>query len=160
MAAVRLPEFLIGVVLGRMYLVRPEMRFRYRNAVSILAVVGILATLGAGLKPAPLTTGFLVPLFALFIYALASGPSLIADFLSSPLLVLLGNTSYAIYILQVPIMSATISMFGPYSLTFLAGFLALSGISIVAYLHFETPARKWIRQRWRNRKELQGAAAA
>ena len=75
-------------------------------------------------------------MFALFIYALASGPSMIADFLSSPLLVLLGNASYAIYILQVPIMSATISMFGPYSLTFLAGFLALSGISIVAYLHF------------------------
>jgi peptidoglycan/LPS O-acetylase OafA/YrhL len=156
----RLPEFFLGLVLGRMYLVRSDIRIRHRDAAAMLATAGIVTVVGFGPQLGIFVAPLLDPLFAVLIYALASGPGFVARCLSLPLLVLLGNASYAVYILQVPIMNAVNKIFGFYGLTFFAGLLALTGISTASYLYFETPARRWIRKRWVDRNEPLPAEAA
>ena len=142
----RLPEFLLGLLLGRLYLVRPQLRIERRDAVAALAL--LLITVVVGLGPSnPFTISLLEPPFALLIYALASGRGFLGAFLSLPILILLGDASYAIYILQVPVMKASFTIFGDYGATFLIGAAALIALSVVSYLHFETPARRWIRAR-------------
>jgi peptidoglycan/LPS O-acetylase OafA/YrhL len=154
----RMPEFLIGLILGRMYRVRPDLRIRHRNAASILAILAIWTVLGLG--PGLYTIPLLDVPFALIIYTLASGPGIVSDFLSRPSLVLLGNASYAVYILQVPVMKSAIQVFGSGWLGFWASLLVLTGVSIAVYLYIEAPARKWLRSRWAGRSEALRPATA
>jgi peptidoglycan/LPS O-acetylase OafA/YrhL len=155
----RLPEFVLGMVLARMFLARPELRIEHRDTLSILAFMGILTVLAFRPGQGILTPVLLTPLFALLIYALASGPGILSGFLSLPFLVLLGEASYALYILQVPIMDAVFRMVGNNGRTFLLAIVTLTAFSIASYLYFETPVRRWIRNRWAGRKEPSPAAA-
>lgn len=155
----RLPEFILGLVLARMFLARPELRIKHRDTVSILAFLGILTVLALRPGEGVFTQALLIPLFALLIYALASGPGILSGFLSLPFLVLLGEASYALYILQVPIMDAVFRVLGNNGRTFLLGIFTLTGCPIASYLYFETPVRRWIRNRWAGRKEPSAATA-
>lgn len=99
----RLPEFLLGVAVG-LKLLRDEQRGGLRgNAPRLyLALLTSLAVLcfaqGAWLSLVA------VP-FAVIIYELAAGKSLLATVLSTRLMVLLGSASYAVYLLQFPVRS-------------------------------------------------------
>jgi peptidoglycan/LPS O-acetylase OafA/YrhL len=155
----RLPEFLIGLVLGKMFLVRPEAGIRQRDAVSILTIIGIFTTLSFPL-PGAIAQALLAPLFALLIFTLASGPGIASDLLSLPALVLLGSASYSMYILQVPVMTACERWLGRSALTFCIGLLVLTGVSIVTSLYFEAPARRWLRGKWTDRRQPLVSAAA
>lgn len=156
----RLPEFAVGLVLARMFLERPELRIKYCDRFSIFALAGILTVLGFSPREGIFTVALLIPLFALLIYALASGPGMLSGFLSLPFLVLLGEASYALYILQVPIMKAVFRVLGNNGRTFLLAIVILTGSSIASYQYFETPVRKWIRNRWADQKEALPAAVA
>lgn len=101
----RLPEFLMGVVLGRLFLQEGTARGR---TGALLAPVAALLTVGAFASsawlPFPLLhNALLAPVYALLVYGLARGGGALGWLLSRPLLVRLGEASYALYILHHPV---------------------------------------------------------
>jgi peptidoglycan/LPS O-acetylase OafA/YrhL len=165
---VRLPEFLMGVALGRLFLARmsatPGGRMASITATGRLSVVALVGSVGAlsyvptllgpgsALPYLLLHNGLVDPLFALLIYSLASGEGPLAAFLSVRAVVLLGEASYALYILHIPLwdwMTYTLSR-----LHMAPGFVALSllhlglavGLSILTLRVVEQPARRALRR--------------
>jgi len=99
----RLPEFCAGIVLAKIYFtLKPQRHGPWLYATGGLASVLILSQ--AGRIPYPLVhNGLLLPLYALLIIGLAVGGGWPARWLSHPVLLLLGNASYAMYILHAPL---------------------------------------------------------
>jgi peptidoglycan/LPS O-acetylase OafA/YrhL len=113
----RLPEFLLGVVVGHALRVTPA---RARSAALdtrrelglLAALLACCTALGAGLSSrlsgigladrVVIQSGLLGPLFALLIWQLARGDGALRRALASPVLLALGEASYALYILQEP----------------------------------------------------------
>src|SRR5207237_536668 len=79
---------------------------RHGGALAAGAMAGIAAALIAGPSiPYPLLhNGLLVPLFAALVFGLAQGGGVLGRALASRPLVALGDASYALYILQFPLM--------------------------------------------------------
>ncbi len=104
----RLPEFLIGICLGY-WLSRSRPALSPSRATGLeLTALALLISGWVALGAHPqsktwLDSGLLSPLFALLIVALALGSGLMARLLSIHPFQLLGNASYAIYILQEPV---------------------------------------------------------
>jgi peptidoglycan/LPS O-acetylase OafA/YrhL len=143
----RLPEFLIGILLGRFY----DLGYIPKLSSSLLsyaASLGILAVFAfCPFIPHPLlANGLMAPLFALLIYSLAQGEGLLANLLSRPWLVLLGEVSYGIYILQIPV-ALVLRMPPPYhALVDLAIYLiVLISVSILSWKFIESPLRTRLR---------------
>jgi peptidoglycan/LPS O-acetylase OafA/YrhL len=157
----RLPEFLIGVSLGWIFVSGFRLSSRLASGLSIaaLSVLLIVAALSS-LVPRPLfSNGLLAPLLGLLIFSLAHQSGLLAKFLSHPLLKLLGDASYAIYVLQFPVASllgirpenCTFAKFGIY-------LIALMIASVLTFFFIEQPLRvrikDWLRRRgFSQRKE-------
>jgi peptidoglycan/LPS O-acetylase OafA/YrhL len=96
----------------------------------------------------------LLPLFGLLVYGLAGGRGLVARSLAVPFIVLLGDASYALYILHGPVHA----WLGAADRAFGSGFHASSwwlpmyatvtiGFSLATYRMIEVPARDFLR-RW------------
>ncbi len=158
---VRLPEFLMGVALGRLFADRVRHQgattTRYASPAiwSLIALGSIVVTLSwAHVLPTDLiSTGLFAPLFALLIYALAFSKGPLAALLSTPAMVLLGEASYALYILHYPIWDwmnrvlsghrtihmGTLSVFTVYV-------VIVIGTSILSLRLIEQPARRAIRR--------------
>jgi len=104
----RLPEFVMGAALGRLFLER-RVTSRPRNllnphVLAPLAAAAIVMTLCLDIVPDVFyKIVALDPLFALLVYSLAFGVGPLASLLSLPQMVLLGEASYAVYILHWPI---------------------------------------------------------
>lgn len=144
----RLPEFLLGVVLGLVFLRAPHRPTR-RWAVwlSIAVMVSIHATI----------RGQWVSLImlpdALLVYELAHEGGVINHFLSRKTMMLLGGAAYSMYLLQFPMRRAMewifahflprLSNIGPPLITP----LLLVGVAVVVHLRFEEPVRRELR-RW------------
>jgi peptidoglycan/LPS O-acetylase OafA/YrhL len=150
----RLPEFLTGMVLGRLHVTRPRPGAGNAALLSALALIGILAVTALAHLSYSSVVLALDPLFALLIYGLASGGGRLQEFLSLPVLVLLGESSYAIYILQVPIMHVVYHLFGNNGRSMIAGVFLLTVASVCTFSFFETPVRKWLRKKWSAPKTL------
>jgi peptidoglycan/LPS O-acetylase OafA/YrhL len=106
--AVRFPEFVIGIVFAKGYLeLRASRIYRERAALCSLLSVAAIAVILA-LSPAipyPIFhNGLLAPLFALLIVSLAAGRGPLAALLATRPLVALGDASYSLYVLQVPLL--------------------------------------------------------
>ncbi len=95
------------------------------------------------------TNGLIAPLFLLLIILLALNTGKISAFLQHPWLVLLGEASFSLYILQKPLhglyeklMPAAIE---PSSALHFYGFIiVLTGSALFSYWFFETPLRRFI----------------
>jgi peptidoglycan/LPS O-acetylase OafA/YrhL len=163
----RLPEFLIGVVAGRLFLERERMSpagsHRGWAACLALAVVGIVTAVAietTGVWHVLWHNGFLAPLFALLIFALAQGDAVVTRLPGCRALTRLGDASYGIYILQTPIHSlcmAAVTLLlggstaarhaGVDSPAFVAAYaLVLIGVALVSLRWYEAPARAAIRR--------------
>ncbi len=153
----RLPEFLLGVVLGHLYLSDLSVgRTRPGPAIIWLATAGILVGLELSNRlPYPIVhNALLAPLFALLILGLAHGGGLIASILSRPLLVLLGEASYALYILHLNSWPWAMRFIGfakpgAVSIPWAAFTLYLAimlPVTVFVFFYIETPARKWLRR--------------
>ncbi len=160
-----LPEFLIGVVTGLVYL-----RVRERDARATLPptsarrirLLAGAATLAAGAALA-LTSwlpfllvrdGVLAPVWALAIYALALRDGVIAQVLASRPLVRLGEASYALYLIHSPLdgyLRKLTALVPGYRLTSgwdLGVYLFVAIVLSLAILRWvEEPARRAIRRR-------------
>lgn len=94
----RLPEFLIGMILGNAFVVYGS--FSRKMFLTFACAAGSILLLS--LPIGPWVSLVFIP-FAILIYCLASSQNLFTAILSSPLVVLLGAASYSIYLLQVPV---------------------------------------------------------
>ncbi|MFO0946244.1 MAG: acyltransferase family protein [Planctomycetota bacterium] len=151
----RLPEFIAGIALGKLYLrntPRDLSASHFRGALlSTIGIVGvtIMCVTSESFSFLKLHNGLLTPFFDMTIYGLARGGGPIAAFLRHPRMVLLGDASYALYIfhyavityLMVIIAIARGRILGPMGFLFVCVGIALV-ISVLIYLHYEIPARK------------------
>lgn len=147
----RLPEFLLGALLGRLFL-EDQAQGRRRNGPFLAGLAAMLILIALALSdalPYPLLhNGLLAPLFALLIFGVAHARGGGRSLLSSAPLVLLGNASYGVYILQRPVRGWSQIVFGTTETTVAMAavyVVALVAISIVAYWLIETPARRYLR---------------
>lgn len=150
----RLPEFVVGMILGLLFL-RPRKR-RRSSMWTYASLIGILAVL---LGCRDRWVSLVVIPYAVLIYDLAATNSKVARLLGSNTCVLLGAASYAIYLLQVPVRSwVHLALTGNWNLNVnhsgmdsLLSPPVLIGMSILAFRFWEEPARKWLRN-WFKRK--------
>ena len=138
----RLPEFLVGVALGLLFL-RSGQRSRHSYLFYLAAasaVVVLSLPIGSWVSIVMIPTAFML-------YELAFSDGFPARLFSSGPLVLLGGASYAIYLLQYPVRAWTKLLFsyaGP-SISFLGSALTpvlLIAFSIAVFRYWEEPARK------------------
>jgi len=139
----RLPEFVVGIALGRAFLSRR--RTLAPAAANALAAIGTLAVvaivLASGHVPRYFLHALLLPAFALLLWAVASGG---ARPLGSPALRLLGEASYGLYLLQMPLFQALAGKY-EWSLARMVGFFALLvALSIAVHFTVEKPAQRWL----------------
>ena len=154
----RLPEFVFGAVLGRLFaLGRYPAALRTFNRVFIAAIAAAILALMAT-PPGAFTLVrrdvLFVPLFGSLVLVLAAGEPRVA---SGPLrrrigdtLALLGAASYATYILQSPLWALWRMLPGippaPMPLHHVALFIAvLLAVSVLVYRGFERPVERWIK---------------
>ncbi len=144
----RFPEFFAGMVLGLLFLRSGKVRHSSLTVyLSLIAILAVLVSLhGAWLS-------LLVVPYAVLIYEMAANNSYLARVLGQKAFILLGGASYAVYLLQVPVrIWVHLAVTGTTDLTvnhagidaFLSP-LILIGASIAAFLFWEEPARKWLR---------------
>lgn len=152
-------SFLIGVAAGVWFLSRD--RDSLPSAVS-LSLIGLSAFLigyvlqnadsiqwQLGLK-LPFESSFLAPLFALFIVSMALCHSPLIKVFSLKPLVFLGEASYSLYILQIPLRHIYWAGMTPLGeidplIKFVGLVLFLIVASILSYLYFEKPANRYLR---------------
>jgi peptidoglycan/LPS O-acetylase OafA/YrhL len=126
--------------------------------VTALAALGgillLLAAIGTELPPL-FANALLLPLFAMLIFSIARGGGPVGWCLSRPVVVLLGNASYAVYILQDPLWRIGISVTKRVAGTldavetwpyFLAFTIVLAATSMLSLRLLEQPARRWLKQ--------------
>jgi peptidoglycan/LPS O-acetylase OafA/YrhL len=158
----RLPEFVAGMALGRIMLMRGGVSMRWAGWLAATSIDGIalLAALGSHRPMFLNALGSLAPLFVLMIWSLTNEETPLAKLLGKKPLVFLGESSYSIYILHLPlfaIWSVATEHVGVHSSTsahvgmenyllpmaFIVGMVFLCGL---VYRMVEMPARDVIRQ--------------
>jgi peptidoglycan/LPS O-acetylase OafA/YrhL len=165
-----LPQFIIGVTTGVLLLKNIhgnthfftqgkifEGFFQTRFDFSLLILI-IILVLFSGIPNIPyalINNGLLAPLFALGIYILSIRRTGLARFLASPYLIILGEASYGMYLLHLPI-NSLVKVFGEkigYDRLASSDFLIfrvifLIGLSISFFFLIEKLARKIIVRRF------------
>jgi peptidoglycan/LPS O-acetylase OafA/YrhL len=100
----------------------------------------------------PLSNGLMAPLFLVFIIALSCDRGVIARLFSRKGAVLLGDASYSMYILHVPIFLSVQKLITVYHLNYTKTevlhvyVVIVVAVSLLSYLFIEKPARSWLRQ--------------
>lgn len=155
----RLPEFLIGVVLGILLLrldgAGAKASERLAPMLSLAALGTALLVLAQGSRiPYVLMSCVLVPVFALLIYSLAFNRGVLGAFLSLPPVMLLGEASYALYIIHIPLYTILSAAAAKWSLSTSSGsfllvyLLCAVGTSLLITRFLEKPAREALKRRW------------
>jgi peptidoglycan/LPS O-acetylase OafA/YrhL len=151
-----LPEFLIGICVGHWLrarradnIVLSRGRAVTLEALALLALAGTWIALGARPDSKPwLDSGVSAPVLSLLVVALAIGSGPLARLLSTRPLQILGHASYALYLLQEPILIwiLHIPLVGLLPKpAFLALFVAvLIGASTACQRFVGEPARAWL----------------
>jgi peptidoglycan/LPS O-acetylase OafA/YrhL len=146
-----LPQFLLGVALGRSFISGVRGSKQTHEALMVLALMMIAATL-TFLDQAPFLSSNLVlaPVFGLLIFAAAGASGPLSRLLASPFLVLLGDASYGLYIIHVPVLKVwylalkSSNLHVPPPLNFAICLVMTVGASILLLKYVEKPARRWI----------------
>ena len=156
-----LPVFLLGVALGRYRVAfggpRDTLLAKVFVHLSILLMFVILA--GSGWFPHLLLHNAVLALcFAGFVYYVESLWKPLGNLLASPVCLLLGEASYALYILQFPLNDYLRLLLGKLhiedaGLRILAVRIALFTLaSVIVFRKIEIPARVWIKSKWSGAK--------
>jgi peptidoglycan/LPS O-acetylase OafA/YrhL len=173
----RLPEFIMGVIAGRLYVMRRAQGVAAGvtfgrltvGLASVLITIAIVGVLSLGQLPMWLLNNIsLDPLFLLLIYVVAFEAGPVAWLFSLPAVVLLGEASYSMYILHYPIWDWMNNVladlhvgFDAHSPGFFLIYLAVVvGTSVTTLYLIERPARRAIRQAWMARAQAPLARAS
>ena len=150
----------LGILLARWQTLQQERKDKAQVRVwQVSTVLGLSAAglLGSVLLipvfrvPAPYNDGLLAPIFAGFVWALSVVPTPLSRWLCGRWLVALGNASYALYLIHMPILSVFLH-FRWVSHAFYPVYLALCvGLSLLSFRYLETPARLWLLERFHTR---------
>ena len=152
----RFLQFGIGVVLARAFLLSKRASSSALALVPMLVLLVVFA-LSDRFSRDYLHTGWIDIASLLTIYFLAQRGSFLTRLLSHPWLLLLGESSYSLYLLHVPLRDTTRAIVNrvdvlqqlPQELIFVA-FLLLSVLaSVLTFKYVEAPARRWINARGR-----------
>lgn len=143
----RFPEFLIGMVLGNVFL-----RDRATSKKTFLTTFAALFSLLLLSIPIGSWVSLVVLPFGLLIYCLASSRDFLTALLSRPLMLLLGGASYSVYLLQAPVRDYVRVLIPRLSLRLVAFGVPLTPLililfSILVFRIWEEPMRHSIR-RW------------
>lgn len=156
----RLPEFVAGVVLGRWFMLHQRAGTRPGGIglISVAAAAGILVILSfsSKLPYILLHNGALLPLMSLLVFMLAWDEGPVARILSTRVFVLLGESSYALYILHEPLKGWADRAAISFGLRDHGGVMPSTAIlailaSVIVLRAFEEPSRRWVRHhasRW------------
>jgi peptidoglycan/LPS O-acetylase OafA/YrhL len=147
-----LPTFALGVLLAEL-LDSPHRAtlLRLRGALAACGAVALALALRTPSGPHDILfhNGLLVPAFAALILAVALGLPIVTPVLASRPLVLLGEASFGVYILQAPVRAQWERLrlgLAP-SLDVPLFVMALMAVALVAYRAIEVPAQRWLRAR-------------
>ncbi|MDP9146228.1 MAG: acyltransferase [Acidobacteriota bacterium] len=150
---VHVPEFFIGMIAGRIFTASGPISNREANFSFILAACAILYILLLGYRiPYPVThTGLLAPLLAIVVISIASG-GFAASILRARWLVILGQSSFALYMLHAPLMQYVVWKWSdnksPSHAAKLATVAAIVAISLAMYKWVEAPVTAALRGRF------------
>ena len=100
---VRLPEFLIGVTAGALWMQRGGAGIVLPKYTAEVSLAALLAVLCVPMHEAWVMNGACAPLILPMILDLATGRGPLARILGTRLLVVLGGASYSLYIIHVPL---------------------------------------------------------
>jgi len=153
----RLHEFVFGICLARAFFPDPAAGARSARRFGAVAL-GAAASILLALALAPriprllIEAGVLDPLYGALIVGLASGRSPLRSLLATPPMRILGEASYALYILHIPLRAWMERGLGAPVAELGARFFALYAplavaLSVLAFYALEDPARRWIRSR-------------
>ncbi len=154
---VRFPEFLLGIAAGLWFLRNPRSLTSVAAPLSIMTLAAIVAVFSLHERlPYPLMhNGLLAPLFTLLILALATGAGPIARLLSVAPMRLLGEASFALYLLHVAILVYVIKGLDLVGLSMertpallVVYLVVVQSLSIIVLQRIEEPARRAIRRRF------------
>lgn len=155
--AIRLPEFALGITLGILYLRAPNALGRGAAFVSLAAFAAACVGLAVHERlPYPLVhNGLLAPVYCVLIFALATGHGPLARLLSTRPLKQLGEASFALYLLHVPLIGYCARLFAlggitqtDDSWTWALMYVVVCQLTALAVLHWiEEPSRVAIK-RW------------
>lgn len=143
-------QFIVGMVAGVAFLrhrERVDARRRILGWGVVLSTLLILAWLEISppVSQANLRLGLLSPYFAMLLLYLACTDGPTARFLSLSVVVLLGEASYSVYLLQTP-MARLFHEIMPNMVGSALAFVALMTASVASFLWFERPVRKMLRK--------------
>ncbi|WP_296681291.1 acyltransferase [Novosphingobium sp.] len=136
-------EFLFGVVLALLWK-RHEDFLSYLHRPAIQAALVCAIALPLCLSRELRLVSIAMVFAGLLIVQLASLKTWLARILASRPLLLLGEASYALYILQLPVRQ-TLELFLPLTWARLANLPVAISISIGVFLFWEEPSRRWLR---------------
>ncbi|WP_348265335.1 acyltransferase [Telmatobacter sp. DSM 110680] len=171
--------FILGILMARLQVSSIE-----RYGTGPLAPWAIYSALGAGLAicfgvahftsdkfdnsmqgSILLRDGSMAPLFCVIVWALSSGSTVVSRLLSVKWLVFLGNCSFGLYLIHLPILHVLGPAMQPllwgrshsefwlfYILLFLLYLALCIPVSIASFYWVETPARRWISVRFNARR--------
>ena len=155
----RLPDFCIGVLLGRQFaalrrsghpLLGKGAWFWLPGCAALLAALAM-----AQAVPYPLFHNFLtVPFCALIVFGLALDEGRLSRFLAAPPWVFLGNASFSIYILHIPVLIYMGFLYRAHFRTRMSGVgwglgygLTVIALSCAAYKWIELPLNRYFRKK-------------
>lgn len=154
----RLPEFLLGVLLGRWFMDRQAAgNTSSQSGTSVMGAIAACVAIMAmsGFIPPAFQTVALVPAIAWLLVSAARGGGWVSHFLAAPFMLLLGEASYSLYLIHGPVRAVFESLAHrfvdvtsdsiPLLLLYLVSAIAAS---ILMHKCIEIPARNWIRNRF------------
>lgn len=151
----RLPDFCIGVVVGRAYYllhIKNSLLIGrgYLLYVPAMVLELMVLTHGHSVRLPFMSNGLLLPFHGLLILGLALGGGCLANSLSNRTLVFLGNASYAMYILHSPTaqwFDVVAKRVYPMGLGNMAGYVLLViCLSAIVFSVIEEPANRVVKQ--------------
>lgn len=162
--------FALGILLARVQTLRSRNLLQRRSippAATAATLVALLLIFIAAVRwqdqvPLPaLNAGLLSPAFAALIWISANNDGALSRWLSAPWLVLLGEASFGLYLIHVPVNHLFEWLHWEHSQPLYPLYLALCiGLSIFSFYCIENPSRKWLLKRLQTRpKETMEAAS-
>lgn len=150
-----LNTFLTGIVTGVVFVRHKAWLTQYHHWLAAMLVIGLVAGFWIVLGHLPLLryhhNGLFAPLFAVIILWLSIQSNGLTRWLSRPLPVRLGEISYGLYLMQVPV--GMVTFYVNYHFlhwpvwAYVPVYIGLlMAVAEVCYRHIEQPARRLIRQ--------------
>lgn len=158
---VRLPEFLLGIALGKFWLTRKRGNFdRYAPYIAAGSTLMLVAFLSLDAPESVFMNGATAPMMMALIYSLACGRGVLARLLATRPMVLLGQASYSLYLLHwsmwfliTDFLVNHLERFQTGPSHFAACVVPTIAASILSYLFLEQPANRFLKKALSSRKE-------